>query len=47
MNRGFAPGANLEGRLGGVLDEPAGTTYPGMAWEPKAAFAALAEHYAG
>jgi hypothetical protein len=30
-----------------VLDDPAGTTYPGMAWEPKAAFAALAERYSG
>jgi hypothetical protein len=30
-----------------VLEEHAGTTYPGMAWEPKAAFTALAERYAG
>jgi hypothetical protein len=30
-----------------VLDGRAGTTYPGMAWEPKAAFTALAERYAG
>lgn len=28
-----------------VLDGSTGTTYPGMAWEPKAAFATLAEHY--
>jgi hypothetical protein len=28
-----------------VLDEGAGLTYPGMPWEPKAAFAALAEAY--
>jgi hypothetical protein len=30
-----------------VLDGRTGTTYPGMAWEPKAAFTAVAEHYAG
>lgn len=30
-----------------VLDGRAGTTYPGMTWEPKAAFTALAERYAG
>jgi hypothetical protein len=30
-----------------VLDDRAGTAYPGMAWEPKAAFTALAERYAG
>jgi hypothetical protein len=24
-----------------------GVTYPGMSWEPKAAFAAVAESYAG
>jgi hypothetical protein len=30
-----------------VLDGRVGTTYPGMAWEPKAAFRALAERYAG
>ncbi|MHA6629387.1 hypothetical protein ACU61A_28455 [Pseudonocardia sichuanensis] len=28
-----------------VLDGSTGTTYPGMAWEPKAAFATLAERY--
>jgi hypothetical protein len=30
-----------------VLDGSAGTTYPGTAWEPKAAFTALAAQYAG
>ncbi|NBE97085.1 hypothetical protein FE391_25190 [Nonomuraea sp. KC401] len=30
-----------------VLDDRRGDTYPGMPWEPKAAFAALAEHYRG
>ncbi len=30
-----------------VLDGRTGTTYPGMVWEPKAAFTALAERYAG
>ena len=28
-----------------VLDGRTGSTYPGMAWEPKQAFAAVAEHY--
>jgi hypothetical protein len=28
-----------------VLDGRTGTTYPGLPWEPKAAFAAIAEHY--
>ena len=28
-----------------VLESRSGHTYPGMRWEPKAAFAALAEHY--
>lgn len=30
-----------------VLDGRDGDTYPGMPWEPKAAFAAVAAHYAG
>ncbi|GIF12768.1 hypothetical protein [Actinoplanes teichomyceticus] len=30
-----------------VLDGRTGDTYPGMPWEPKAAFAAVAEHYSG
>lgn len=30
-----------------VLDGGTGDTYPGMPWEPKAAFAAVAAHYAG
>ena len=30
-----------------VLNERTGTTYPGMAWEPKAAFTALAGRYGG
>ncbi|MBF8189815.1 hypothetical protein ITP53_29620 [Nonomuraea sp. K274] len=30
-----------------VLDDRHGDTYPGMQWEPKAAFTALAEHYRG
>ncbi|MEU7958116.1 hypothetical protein [Micromonospora humida] len=29
-----------------VLDGRTGTTYPGLPWEPKAAFAAVAAHYA-
>ncbi|BEL05205.1 hypothetical protein Q0Z83_033960 [Actinoplanes sichuanensis] len=29
-----------------VLDGPSGETYPGLPWEPKAAFAAIAEQYA-
>jgi hypothetical protein len=28
-----------------VLDNRHGDTYPDMPWEPKAAFAALADHY--
>lgn len=28
-----------------VLDDGTGTTYPGLPWEPKAAFAAVAGHY--
>ncbi|PXY24635.1 hypothetical protein [Prauserella muralis] len=28
-----------------VLDDRCGDTYPGLPWEPKAAFTALAEHY--
>ena len=30
-----------------VLDGRTGDTYPGMPWEPKAAFATIAERYAG
>ncbi|GIE77200.1 hypothetical protein Aph02nite_31500 [Actinoplanes philippinensis] len=30
-----------------VLDGRTGDTYPGLPWEPKAAFAAIARHYAG
>ncbi|MEU4162019.1 hypothetical protein [Actinoplanes sp. NPDC026670] len=30
-----------------VLDGRSGDTYPGLPWEPKAAFAAIARHYAG
>jgi hypothetical protein len=30
-----------------VLEERTGSTYPRMAWEPKAAFAAVAGHYGG
>jgi hypothetical protein len=30
-----------------VLEGTTGTAYPGMAWEPKAAFATLAERYSG
>lgn len=30
-----------------VLEHGHGTAYPGMRWEPKAAFAALADHYGG
>jgi hypothetical protein len=30
-----------------VLEDRPGRAYPGMAWEPKAAFAALADHYHG
>ncbi|WP_405984013.1 hypothetical protein [Streptomyces sp. NBC_00872] len=30
-----------------VLEDRPGTTYPDMPWEPKAAFAALADHYRG
>ncbi|MDH2425921.1 hypothetical protein [Sphaerisporangium sp. TRM90804] len=30
-----------------VLEDGGGRTYPGMPWEPKAAFTALAEHYRG
>jgi len=30
-----------------LLEGRTGTAYPGMPWEPKAAFAALAEYYGG
>jgi hypothetical protein len=30
-----------------VLEDRRGDTYPDMAWEPKVAFTALAEHYRG
>jgi hypothetical protein len=30
-----------------ILDGRDGTTYPGLPWEPKAAFAAVADHYRG
>ena len=30
-----------------VLEGRRGRTYPDMAWEPKAAFTALADHYRG
>ncbi|MEO3977824.1 hypothetical protein [Streptomyces sp. CAU 1734] len=30
-----------------VLEDRRGETYPGMPWEPKAAFAAVADHYRG
>lgn len=28
-----------------VLEDRLGSTYPGMPWEPKAAFTALADYY--
>ena len=30
-----------------VLEDRLGETYPDMAWEPKAAFTALADYYRG
>ena len=30
-----------------VLQDRLGGTYPDMAWEPKPAFSALADHYGG
>jgi hypothetical protein len=30
-----------------VFEDRPGRAYPGMAWEPKAAFAALADRYRG
>jgi hypothetical protein len=28
-----------------MVDDHDGGTYPGLPWEPKAAFAAIADHY--